>query len=507
MTGRIKNHTPYNPNMTITSNNTIYGNTLLITQNGKRRGRKPGLNSTVAQRSAANARERSRMRVLSGAFVELKGALPWVPKDTKLSKLDTLKLAAGYIAYLRRILDTSESHTIIARPSVEITEESRIIRTATSLKLSTSQSNFELNPNLDSNALPDTIKLFNLFTNNSGLKKHYDENYSKYTYKHEKRREKEEKEEYLPLLDHNQQHQNPLKQNNNQQYSQSDRCIINHYNHQHHIPYVPDHQYNQTPLQHQDHHLHTVNSVTCRKFNLLSTSTSSSPSSTTIQPTTDSEFPISQSISEALDNNNNNNSIYCMGYMNDGSLTMKNSSSFIYPELCPNQHEFKSSISSYLDNIYGKETWNIINQTNYSDSSQSLDESELQSLTYLINEKNYEDNNLLRFKNHFHPQLQHLMKSPVKPSLVSDKNPTTEAVLSKSGSVQDDLVPQSIYMTHCMKQRLRTDTNSSLSSSVLSSLSAEMSGSEINHDCMLSINTNNHLSNLRLTRQMNKNIL
>lgn len=76
----------------------------LLTVNGKRRGRKPGANSTLAQRSAANSRERSRMRVLSSAFIDLKGALPWVPKDTKLSKLDTLKLAAGYIAYLKGIL-------------------------------------------------------------------------------------------------------------------------------------------------------------------------------------------------------------------------------------------------------------------------------------------------------------------------------------------------------------------------------------------------------------------
>lgn len=79
--------------------------TILLTPSGKRRGRKPGLNSTIAQRGAANARERSRMRVLSGAFIDLKSALPWVPRDTKLSKLDTLKLAAGYIAYLRRVLD------------------------------------------------------------------------------------------------------------------------------------------------------------------------------------------------------------------------------------------------------------------------------------------------------------------------------------------------------------------------------------------------------------------
>ena len=57
------------------------------------------------QRKAANDRERTRMRVLSKAFVKLKTSLPWVPTDTKLSKLDTLKLAASYIAYLTRILE------------------------------------------------------------------------------------------------------------------------------------------------------------------------------------------------------------------------------------------------------------------------------------------------------------------------------------------------------------------------------------------------------------------
>lgn len=56
------------------------------------------------QRNAANARERARMRVLSRAFCRLKTTLPWVPADTKLSKLDTLRLATSYIAHLRAVL-------------------------------------------------------------------------------------------------------------------------------------------------------------------------------------------------------------------------------------------------------------------------------------------------------------------------------------------------------------------------------------------------------------------
>ena len=55
-------------------------------------------------RNAANERERDRMRVLSRAFSKLKTTLPWVPADTKLSKLDTLRLATCYIGHLRQLL-------------------------------------------------------------------------------------------------------------------------------------------------------------------------------------------------------------------------------------------------------------------------------------------------------------------------------------------------------------------------------------------------------------------
>jgi len=68
----------------------------------------PGTDGTepadAPPRNAANERERARMRVLSRAFTRLKTSLPWVPADTKLSKLDTLRLASCYIAHLSRLL-------------------------------------------------------------------------------------------------------------------------------------------------------------------------------------------------------------------------------------------------------------------------------------------------------------------------------------------------------------------------------------------------------------------
>lgn len=71
-------------------------------------GSKGHSNSMPVQRNAANARERARMRVLSSAFCRLKTKLPWVPADTKLSKLDTLRLATIYIQQLRTSLATGQ---------------------------------------------------------------------------------------------------------------------------------------------------------------------------------------------------------------------------------------------------------------------------------------------------------------------------------------------------------------------------------------------------------------
>lgn len=68
------------------------------------------------QRNAANARERARMRVLSKAFSRLKTSLPWVPADTKLSKLDTLRLASSYISHLRQLLQEDRYENSFVHP-------------------------------------------------------------------------------------------------------------------------------------------------------------------------------------------------------------------------------------------------------------------------------------------------------------------------------------------------------------------------------------------------------
>lgn len=53
------------------------------------------------------------MRVLSKAFCRLKAKLPNIPADTKLSKLDTLRLAIIYIQQLKALLDGEPADILI----------------------------------------------------------------------------------------------------------------------------------------------------------------------------------------------------------------------------------------------------------------------------------------------------------------------------------------------------------------------------------------------------------
>ncbi|XP_041484213.1 transcription factor 24-like [Lytechinus variegatus] len=69
----------------------------------------------VAENDPVNAaRERSRVKTLRDAFLELQRSLPSVPPDTKLSKLDVLVLATTYISHLMRTLDDDQHSTPIS---------------------------------------------------------------------------------------------------------------------------------------------------------------------------------------------------------------------------------------------------------------------------------------------------------------------------------------------------------------------------------------------------------
>lgn len=55
-------------------------------------------------RSSMNFRERCRMKKLNQAFLLLKSKLPWIPADSKLTKLEILRYAIDYIRHLTILL-------------------------------------------------------------------------------------------------------------------------------------------------------------------------------------------------------------------------------------------------------------------------------------------------------------------------------------------------------------------------------------------------------------------
>lgn len=74
---------------------------------GKSRRKSPqSFEDIQNQRIMANVRERQRTQSLNEAFASLRKSIPTLPSD-KLSKIQTLKLAARYIDFLYHILKTS----------------------------------------------------------------------------------------------------------------------------------------------------------------------------------------------------------------------------------------------------------------------------------------------------------------------------------------------------------------------------------------------------------------
>nr|XP_009936341.1 PREDICTED: twist-related protein 2-like [Opisthocomus hoazin] len=77
---------------------------------GKRSKRSPvpqPFEDVHTQRVIANVRERQRTQSLNDAFAELRKIIPTLPSD-KLSKIQTLKLAARYIDFLYQVLQSDE---------------------------------------------------------------------------------------------------------------------------------------------------------------------------------------------------------------------------------------------------------------------------------------------------------------------------------------------------------------------------------------------------------------
>lgn len=73
-----------------------------------RRGSSRGARSNSQlsyQRQAANLRERRRMQSINDAFEGLRLQLPTLPYEKKISKVDTLKMAIGYINFLTDLLN------------------------------------------------------------------------------------------------------------------------------------------------------------------------------------------------------------------------------------------------------------------------------------------------------------------------------------------------------------------------------------------------------------------
>lgn len=86
-------------------------------KNLKRKRRRKSPTQQIAQRHAANLRERKRMQSINEAFEGLRHHIPTLPYEKRLSKVDTLRLAIGYIGFLTEMISSDMTHSQALQPA------------------------------------------------------------------------------------------------------------------------------------------------------------------------------------------------------------------------------------------------------------------------------------------------------------------------------------------------------------------------------------------------------
>ncbi|CAG7647817.1 unnamed protein product [Allacma fusca] len=93
-----------------------------------RRRRRRCPQQQVQQRQAANMRERKRMQSINDAFEGLRAHIPTLPYEKRLSKVDTLRLAIGYINFLSEVVKTdrgTETRGPVPEPPKKVVVQSQ----------------------------------------------------------------------------------------------------------------------------------------------------------------------------------------------------------------------------------------------------------------------------------------------------------------------------------------------------------------------------------------------
>lgn len=104
--GLIRNHSGGPPSHHSRATTAATGTTA-ASSSSSRQERRKHRRATEKYRTAHATRERVRVEAFNTAFGELRQLLPTLPPDKKLSKIEILRLAICYIAFLNHVLELS----------------------------------------------------------------------------------------------------------------------------------------------------------------------------------------------------------------------------------------------------------------------------------------------------------------------------------------------------------------------------------------------------------------